>query len=548
MKIKHLLILSLTIGPLLAACSKVDDLEGIKTGETTPTTPDTPNGSGEGTPADIADYTGPAYNDDYTSIAAWSSRAKWNLANVHDPSVMLADDGYYYMVQTDASYGNAHDGHGHFHQRRSKDLVNWEYQGFTMEKAPDWVKQKLNEYRKELGLDPINNPNYGYWAPVVRNCGNGTYRMYYCIVVNDLIATGSLWSERAFIGLMETSNPSDNYSWVDKGMVVCSSSDMGSNWFGAQWDGAYFRYNAIDPTYIVTTEGQHWLIYGSWHSGIAALQLDPSSGMPLNDIGKPWGESASEIAGFGQRIASRNILSRWQASEGPEVVYRDGYYYLFLAYDGLDVPYNTRVVRSKSVTGPYLGIDGTDVTNNGGEAYPIVTHPYKFNDSYGWVGISHCAVFDDGKDNWYYASQGRMPADVPGINASNAIMLGHVRAIRWTKDGWPLVMPERYGAVPKVAITESELIGEWQHIDLSYSYGKQMSPVSMVLGDDHKVASGQWKGEKWSYNSSDQILTVGAVDLYLARECDWEKEGRPATIVYAGLSANGKTTYWGKLN
>ena len=33
------------------------------------------------------------------------------------------------------------------------------------------------------------------------------------------------------------------------------------------------------------------------------------------------------------------------SSEGPEVIYRDGYYYLFLAYDALDVPYNTRVVR-----------------------------------------------------------------------------------------------------------------------------------------------------------------------------------------------------------
>lgn len=40
---------------------------------------------------------------------------------------MKTDDGYYYMYQTDASYGNAHSGNGHFHARRSKDLVNWEY-------------------------------------------------------------------------------------------------------------------------------------------------------------------------------------------------------------------------------------------------------------------------------------------------------------------------------------------------------------------------------------------------------------------------------------
>lgn len=38
----------------------------------------------------------------------------------------LDEDGYYYMYQTDASFDNQHIGHGHFHARRSKDLINWE--------------------------------------------------------------------------------------------------------------------------------------------------------------------------------------------------------------------------------------------------------------------------------------------------------------------------------------------------------------------------------------------------------------------------------------
>lgn len=66
------------------------------------------------------------------------------------------------------------------------------------------------------------------------------------------------------------------------------------------------------------------------------------------------------------------------------------------------------------------------------EAFIPVTHPYKFDNSYGWVGISHCAIFDDGQDNWFYSSQGRLPKDIPGINSSNAVMMGHVRSIRWT--------------------------------------------------------------------------------------------------------------------
>jgi hypothetical protein len=32
-----------------------------------------------------------------------------------------------------------------------------------------------------------------------------------------------------------------------------------------------------------------------------------------------------------------------------------------------------------------------------------------------------------------YASQTRLPEGVPGINVSNAVMMGHVRAIQWTR-------------------------------------------------------------------------------------------------------------------
>ena len=42
-----------------------------------------------------------------TVVAMHESMMLINLANVHDPSVMKAADGYYYMYQTDASYGNA---------------------------------------------------------------------------------------------------------------------------------------------------------------------------------------------------------------------------------------------------------------------------------------------------------------------------------------------------------------------------------------------------------------------------------------------------------
>ena len=101
----------------------------------------------------LANYVAPAYVDNYVDISDWSNRGQWNLSNVHDPTVVLAEDGYYYMYQTDASYGNAHTAGGHFHGRRSKNLVDWEYLGGTMQNLPEWVIPKLNEIRQEMGLE-----------------------------------------------------------------------------------------------------------------------------------------------------------------------------------------------------------------------------------------------------------------------------------------------------------------------------------------------------------------------------------------------------------
>lgn len=497
----------------------------------------------------LKNYVAPAYVDNYVDIASWDQRHEWNLANVHDPTVMLAEDGYYYMYQTDASYGNAHTAGGHFHGRRSKDLVNWEYLGGVMPSLPGWVIPKLNEIRSGMGLSEVSpeTADFGYWAPCVRKVRNGLYRMYYSIVCPGYLDGANSWGERAFIGLLENSNPADNNGWEDKGYVITNASDKGLNFHirPDNWANCYYKWNAIDPSYLIDNDGKHYLIYGSWHSGIAALEVNAETGKPLNTLPVPWG-TGEEIAAYGSLIATREMGNRWQASEGPEVIYNaaTGYYYLFMAYDALEVPYNTRVCRSQDIYGPYLGIDGTNLTETGGEMLPIVTHPYKFNNSHGWVGIAHCAVFDDGNGNWYYASQGRFPENVGGNTYSNALMMGQVRSIRWNSQGWPVVMPERYGAVPQIAIMEDELIGNWEHIDLSYSYGKQKESSNMTLAADHTITDGTWKGGTWSYDAEKQILTANGVELCLQREADWEANPRTHTIVYAGYT-NSKT-YWGK--
>lgn len=560
MKKLHIFALLLACTLAVGCSSSSDDPEIPVNPTPTPTPTPTP---GDQTAGELANYKCPTYNDNYTSVAAWTQRSKWNLANMHDPTVVKASDGYYYMYQTDASYGNAHqkdirnsNKHGHFFCRRSKNLVDWEFVGATMVGLPSWVKRKLNEFRKGMGVAErpdsyfANDLDFGFWAPCVRKVNDHLYRMYYAITCPGTINGDGTWSERAFIGLMETSDPASN-KWEDKGYVITNASDKGLNFKvrSDDWANCYFKYNAIDPTYVITPEGKHWLIYGSWHSGFAAVELDANTGKTKTTLPNPWG-TADDIAAYGKTIFTRTLNNRWQGSEAPEIVYHDGYYYLFVAYDALDVPYNTRVLRSKNVDGPYETMNGkiTDAAKGANEEPTVLTHPYKFSAGSGWVGISHCAVFDDGAGNWYYVSQQRMPANVAGIAASNAIMMGGVRSIQWDSNGWPVVMPERYGAVPQAAITASELEGTWEGIELSYEYGKQKTSKTFKLSSNGVMEGGSaWSNVKaWSFDASSNTLTIGTTKLKVQREVDWEASPRKVTIVYSGVSGN--RSYWGKKN
>lgn len=506
----------------------------------------------------------PTYSDDYRSIMGWNQRALWNLANVHDPSVAYYK-GSYYMYATDASYGNQHMQAAtgkHFQGRRSADLVNWSHLLGPMNDAPSWAKDSLNAIRSRMGLSTISSPNWGYWAPVVRTVnvsGVEKLRMYYSLVALGGLSGNTFGNELSFIGMCESTDPSTPSSWVDKGYVVSSSSDKGrTESYGTSFENAYFRFNAIDPTYLVDDDGRHWLIYGSWHSGFAILEIDPSSGKPKNafngnvykGLGNPWGNNLK----FGTRIATRvrsGNWARWQGSEAPEIIKKDGYYYMFMAYDELSVAYNTRVCRSTSINGPYYDIEGTSITN-GGDCFPIVTHPYRFSQGYGWVGISHCSIFrQEGTNDWFYTSQGRLPAEV-----DNALMMGHVRRIVWCpsspdklNDLWPLVLPERYAGLSNGHIKASEIAGTWEHINLVYSQGNMQTASNLTLSANGTM-SGALNGS-WSYDADKQYLTLRPtggtpVVVVVAREADWEANPRVKTLVYAGTAKGLRSTYWGK--
>ena len=184
------------------------------------------------------------------------------------------------------------------------------------------------------------------------------------------------------------------------------------------------------------------------------------------------------------------------------------------------------VARSKSALGPWENMPSN----------PLV-HTYSIEDE--WWSKGHGTIFDDADGNWYI---------VYHSYRNSYHTLGRttiIESIEWTEDGWPLVLPERYGAVPQIEISADEIAGKWEHIDLSYGYREQKASATMTFGADGKISDGPWKGATWSFDPEKNVLkTSNGVTLYVSRECDWEASPRKATLVYAAIGKN--KTYWGK--
>jgi beta-xylosidase len=133
---------------------------------------------------------------------------------------------------------------------------------------------------------------------------------------------------------------SSSYHWVDRGLVLHST--------GAD------NYNAIDPNLTFDAQGNPWLAFGSFWSGLKLRRLDPQS----------FKLSSSDTTTYS--LASNPNGS---AIEAAYLVYHNGYYYLFasigLCCRGAASTYQTVVGRASSITGPYMNQDGNRMGANG---------------------------------------------------------------------------------------------------------------------------------------------------------------------------------------
>ncbi len=444
---------------------------------------------------DADTYEFPMYFDTYHEHA--QDESSWTMYNVHDPS-MIKEGDWYYLYCTDVAWGQEMP-HG-IMVRKSQDLINWEYLGTafegTLAGATSWI-ESLYETGK------TNSTESNLWAPYIMKVGD-QFRMYYSI-------------PSAPAGIVLATSTSPEGPWTHAGGIV-----------GGYIDDA--QINFIDPTVVIDQEnGEYWMIYGSYQTGMYCVQLDPETGL-----------KHSSETGYGKKVAARSG-NRHAAIEGPEVIYHDGYYYIFVSYDWLGDDYNVRVGRASSPDGPYYDINGVDMSTYADNS-PMILAPYRFKDHMGWQGTGHCGVYND-NGTFYLFHQGR-----PLTSPANMVL--HMRELYWL-NGWPVVSPERYTEIPQCDISADELIGDWEHLLLLYDFHSTTEVTDVnESGAIELRADGTIDGNSantWSY--ADGLLTMSWVSgtyidqVIVKRAWDWEL--RCPTIVYTGMNAGG-LCMWGK--
>lgn len=288
------------------------------------------------------------------------------LIGVHDPSTVIECDGKYYCYGTGRGVSTMTSSNG----------FDWQRGGRVFDRVPDSVHQYCPK-----------NDGAGVWAPDVIKL-NGEYYLYYSI---------SSWGQFvSAVGLMTspTLDPnSPNYKWTDRGMIVHSSEGE--------------KLNAIDPGVCHAPDGTLWICYGSYHGNIELVELDPKTGL---------------------RIATNSPVSIISSqSEASDIIYHDGYYYLFVNHgsccQGTNSTYNIRVGRSQKVTGPYLDRHGEDMAEGAGTLFLAA----EGNN----IGPGHFGLLmDDGVE--------KFSCHYEGVVGRGGRSILDIRPLLWTLDGWPL--------------------------------------------------------------------------------------------------------------
>jgi arabinan endo-1,5-alpha-L-arabinosidase len=270
----------------------------------------------------------------------------------------------------------------------SLDLVTWRFEGAAFKglTRPSW-----------------GAPGGFVWAPDVVKLGE-KFVMYYSI---------SVWGdENPGIGVAVADHPAG--PWTDRGKLF-TSQEIGVD-------------NSIDPAVFLGQDGRLYMIWGSFR-GLFGVELT-ADGTGLKNGLEYAGDNKTLVAG---------IIGGWNGNtyEAPYVLYKDGYYYLFVSSgtccNGFNSTYHVRVGRSKDPLGPYADHDGNDMraANRG---FLVVDKSDDF------VGVGHNAVIGDDGGGYFMLYHGLDKSKpIPGYGQNQNARALLIDKLEFNAAGWPEV-------------------------------------------------------------------------------------------------------------
>jgi arabinan endo-1,5-alpha-L-arabinosidase len=327
-----------------------------------------------------------------------------NMPSAHDPAIVRDPDTGIYYQ---FATGRS--------RSKSTDLISWTSMSVYLPNTPSAAVS-------------AGGAQGSIWAPDVIKGNDGKWWLYY--------SSSTINTNNSVIGLAKADNIEDTF--VHDSIIVSTKTNQPPN--------------AIDASvkYDKST-GKLWMSYGSFFGGVFLKELDPDTGCALG-------------SSFGTNLVPAIDV------EGSYLIYNEEfeYWYLFMAYGDMNKNYNTRVVRSKTIDGPYLDASGQrilDADKTSSKQYGTKLAGNYNIDGRSWTAIGHNSVLDntavDGK--WYHLAH----------QASGSTL--HVKQMYFMPNGWPVININEYAG---------ETAGPVNKLNMPGVYNSLFQVAGNLIDDD----------------------------------------------------------------
>ena len=449
--------------------------------------------------------------------AVTSIQHTFTNASVHDPSILKVDDTYYI-------FGS------HLAVAKSNDLMNWEMVDSGVSKTNKIIPDAMSEMEEAFTWAKTNT----FWAPDVIQLADGRFYMYYCN------CEGS--SPLSALGVAVSDNIEGPYK--DLGIILKSGMTSEPSENGDKYDARVYP-NVVDPCVFFDKEGRLWMMYGSYSGGIYILELNSSTGFPLE-------------SGYGKKLLGANHLR----IEGAFVEYskETDYYYMFLSYGGLssDGGYNIRVCRSENPDGPYLDYAGNDMVlcrgssgsffdDRAAEKYGTkLMGNWRFQSidgeeskkDIGYVSPGHnSTIYDDETGKYFLIFHTRFEGGGERHQVRTHQMF-------LNEDGWFVVAPYRYTGETIGTYTKDEVVGAYKIINHQHDISNEVRTSENIILKDDQTIVGAYHGTWELQGDNTCILTIDGVSYLGVFLKQWDENNKKDVMTFSVLSQEG-VALWG---